>query len=244
MNQREAVIKTMQKNGGYATLGYLNQNVLKIKECEWRTKTPFASIRRIVQNGRYFFKIRPGLWALREFKDNLPPEVLPPKGQPQTKQEEYSHTYYQGLLVEVGNLKQFQTFVPNQDKNKVYLGKKLCEITTIDKFYKFTYDNISKQAETIDVSWFNVRKMPCALFEIEHTTDIQRSLSKFLELQDFSVKFYIVADEVRKREFEAKMSLTGFIPIQKKTQFMSYIQLSDLHTKTYEVKTLESSLNL
>jgi hypothetical protein len=244
MKQHEAVIKVMEEKGGYATLGFLNQKVLKVKGCEWKTKTPFASIRRIVQDERFFFKIQPGLWALNSYKDKLPPEIYPTKDLPPKKQEEYTHTYYQGLLVEIGNLKKYQTFVPYQDKNKVYLGKKLSEITTVDEFYKFTYDNISQQAKTIDVSWFNIRKMPSILFEIEHTTDIQRSLSKFVELQDFNVKFYIVADKLREKEFEAKLYLNAFNIIQKRTQFMSYIQVSDWHTKTYEIVNLENRLNL
>jgi len=60
MKQYEAVIEVMEENGGYATLGFLNQKVLKIKDCKWNTKTPFASIRRIVQDPRFFFKIKPG----------------------------------------------------------------------------------------------------------------------------------------------------------------------------------------
>ena len=123
MKQYEAVKKVMEENDGYATLGFLNQHVLKIEGCKWETKTTFASIRRIVQDDRHFFKIRPGLWALKTYKEKLPPEILPTKDQPKTKQEEYSHTYYQGLLVELGNFKQFKTFVPNQDKNKLYLKK-------------------------------------------------------------------------------------------------------------------------
>ena len=47
MKQYEAVIQTLEKLGGVATLGQLNQEVFKIKDCEWKTKTPFASIRRI-----------------------------------------------------------------------------------------------------------------------------------------------------------------------------------------------------
>lgn len=244
MKQYEAVIKVMESKGGYATLGSLNQEVLKIKECAWKTKTPFASIRRIVQDKRFFFKIRPGLWALNSCKSKLPPEIFPTEDQTIKKQEEFNHTYYQGLLVEIGNLKRFQTFIPNQDKNKIYLGKRLGEIVTISELYKFAYDNILQKARTIDVSWFNIRKMPSMLFEVEHAADIQNSLLKFVELQDFYAKFYIVANEVRKREFEAKLSLSAFETIQKRIQFMSYIQLSDWHTKTFEVTSIESSLNL
>ena len=71
MKQHEAVIKTMEKNGGFATLGHLYENVLKISDCKWNTKTPYASIRRIVQDDRFFFKIKPGLWALKSHKEEV-----------------------------------------------------------------------------------------------------------------------------------------------------------------------------
>ncbi|TAL27177.1 MAG: hypothetical protein EPN94_01985 [Nitrospirae bacterium] len=234
----------METNGGYATLGLLNQEVLKIKDCIWKTKTPFASIRRIVQDERFFFKIRPGLWALKTYKDKLPPEILPVKDQPKAKQEEYSHTYYQGLIVEIGNLKNYKTFVPNQDKNKLYLGKKLSEIITVPDIYKFSYDEIIRTARTIDVMWFNERKMPVSLFEIEHSTDIHNSLRKFVELQDFYTNFYIVADEVRRREFQSKLSSQSVVLINKRVGFWSYDNVAELHSKTSELVSIESRLKL
>lgn len=242
MKQYEAVIKVMEENGGYATLGHLNQNVLKIKDCKWETKTPFASIRRIVQDERFFFKIRPGLWALKSHKDKLPPEIFPTKDQPKAKQEEYNHTFYQGLLVELGNLKTYKTFVPNQDKNKLYLGKRLSEITTVSDIYKFSYDLIIRSTQTIDVTWFNERKMPASLFEVEHSTAINNSLLKFVELQDFHANFYIVADEVRRKEFQGKISLEAFKPINKRVGFWSYDNVVELHSKTSELISIESKL--
>ena len=244
MKQYEAVIKVMEDNGGYATLGFLNQNVLKIEGCKWKSKTPFASIRRIVQDERFFFKIRPGLWALKSYKYKLPLEILPAHDQPKAKQEECNHTYYQGLLVELGNLKKYKTFVPNQDKNKLYLGKKLCDITTVPDIFKFGYDHIIKKAKTIDVSWFNERNMPEYFFEIEYSTDIQNSLLKFVELQDFYTDFRIVADDVREKEFKAKLSLEAFKLISKRVGFWSYDDVAELHSKTSEVISIESKLRL
>jgi len=61
----------MKQNGGYATLGQLYQIAPNIPGSEWKTKTPFASIRRIVQVRDEFFKIRPGLWALTSEKENV-----------------------------------------------------------------------------------------------------------------------------------------------------------------------------
>jgi len=244
MKQYEAVIEVMEENGGFATLGYLYQNVLKVKGCEWKTKTPFASIRRIVQDDRFFFKIRPGLWALKSYKDKLPFDVYPREAFAKIRKEEFNHSYYQGLLVEIGNLKRLETFVPYQDKNKRYLGKKLDDITTIKKFYQFSYEHITKIAQTIDVSWFNLRKMPHALFEIEHSTNIQNSLLKFIELQDFNVKFYIVADVVRKKEFYKKVTLNAFKSVEDKVQFMDYSKLSEWHSKSNEIVALEKELKV
>ena len=242
MKQHEAVIRVMEDNGGFATLAYLNQNALLVKGCEWKTKTPFASIRRIVQDERFFFKIRPGLWALNTYKDKLPPEILPGKNEPKEKKEEYSHAYYQGLLVELGNFKKFKTFVPSQDKNKLYLGKKLSDIVTTSEIFKFSYDRIIKKAKTIDVMWFNERVMPASLFEIEHSTDIQNSLLKFVELQDFHASFCIVANEVRKKEFQSKLSLGAFKSISGRVKFWNYNDVAELHTKTSEYIIIESKL--
>ncbi|MCZ6776228.1 MAG: hypothetical protein O7D34_07220, partial [Ignavibacteria bacterium] len=118
MKQYEAVIGAMRLNGGFATLGWLYKEVLKIPGVEWKTKTPFASIRRIVQDRRFFFKIRPGLWALNELRDRLPRDITE-KRSPQS-----DHSYYQGLLIELGNLKNFLTFAPNQDRSRMFLGKR------------------------------------------------------------------------------------------------------------------------
>lgn len=119
MRQYEAVIKIMEENGGYATLSYLYEKVLKVPNVIWKTKTPFATIRRIVQDDRFFFKIKPGLWALKNYRDKLPNEILSLIEEDKKVEEEgdFTHSYYQGMIVEIGNIKGFKTYVPPQDKN-------------------------------------------------------------------------------------------------------------------------------
>jgi len=242
MKQHEAVIKIMEQNGGFATLGHLNQQVLKVPDVEWNTKTPFASIRRIVQDERFFFKIKPGLWALLSHKNKLPLDIFSTDIVPKSEQEIFNHSYYQGLLVEIGNLKKYDTFVPNQDKNKKFLNQTLGEISSQVDFYQFSYDHILRKAKTVDVCWFNIRKMPSTLFEVEHSTDIQNSLLKFIELQDFNANFFIVADKARESEYTGKLELNAFVPIKTRVQFMDYDRLSDWHTKTFEIISLENNL--
>lgn len=244
MKQHEAVIKAMQDSGGFALLGDLYQTVLKIPEVEWKTKTPFASIRRIVQDERFFFKIRPGLWALKSCRDSLPSELTLKKQLPKAKLQENTHTFYQGLLTEIGNLKGFNTAVPNQDRNKFYLGGKLGEIASISEFYKFGYPNMINRARTVDVVWFNSRKMPSFLFEVEHTTPITPSLTKFVELQDYYAFFNIVADIARKREFETKLAMDSFSPIAKRVKFVSYEQVVEWNEGAKKSSLIENQLGI
>jgi len=109
MKQYEHVIRVMENNSGYSTLGYLYQNV-NVKD--WKTKTPFASIRRIVQDSRFFFKIRPGLWALKDYREKVL-EKFNLTTNDKKQENLFNHTYYQGLIVEIGNLKNYKTHVPN-----------------------------------------------------------------------------------------------------------------------------------
>lgn len=235
MKQYEAVIKAMDDRGGFATLGQLYQIV---DVTDWKTKTPFASIRRIVQDGRYFFKIKPGLWALNSHKDLVLKNFSIDGKSSKQKENEFNHSYYQGLLVEVGNLEGYETFIPNQDKNKMYLAKPLKEYSTVNEFYNFTYEHIIKKVNTVDVCWFNKRKFPSSIFEVEHSTDIQNSLMKFLYLQDFNTHFNIVADKAREREFKSKLASYAFDSIRDRVKFIEYNSLSSYHSKLFELSTL------
>ena len=240
MKQYEAVIEAMKQHGGYATLGQLYQTAPNISRSEWKTKTPFASIRRIVQVHDEFFKIRPGLWALTSEKEKV--IRLFSEEQTPEKEKEYTHSFFQGLVVEIGNLKGFQTFVPAQDKNKPFSQKKLGNVANLVEFHKFTYEEVLRQALTIDVTWFNERRYPASFFEIEHSTDIRRSLLKFMEFQDFRVKFRIVADKHRRAEFNDKLSLTAFSPIKQLVKFWDYDAVSSLHSKISETFLVEHAL--
>ncbi len=240
MTQYEEVIKVMREHGGYATLSYLYENV---PVGHWKTETPFASIRRIVQDTRFFFKIKPGLWALKEYKNRLPEDITALMAEKETeKTREFSHTYYQGLVAEIGGLKGLETFVPNQDRNRTFTEKRLGDVTSLHNIYNFTYDNIMRRAKTVDVIWFNDRKMPASFFEIEHSTDFQNSLLKFVEVQDFCAELYIVSDEARKREFERKISQNAFRPIQRRVKFVDYEKIALWHTRTYEQYLVEKEI--
>lgn len=231
MTQTEQVIDTMRTMGGYSTLGKLYHAV----DCSlWKTKTPNESIRRIVQQSNAFFKIQPGLWALEEFRNEVLQKFDLKEDEPDSE-EIFTHGYYQGLVVEIGNMKHFTTYVPAQDKNRKFLEKPLSNICSTIEVPTFSYPQLLNRAKTIDVIWFNDRGMPNSFFEIEHSTDIQNSITKYCDLQDFNSRFMIVAPEKRREQFEKVISRTAFREIKDRVNFHSYETISeqyDLMCKT------------
>jgi hypothetical protein len=104
----------------------------------------------------------------------------------------------------------------------------LKDIRTLSEIPDFSYDQFVKRSRTIDTIWFHETKnslMPSAYYEVEHSTDIQNSILKYLDLRDFSAKKYIVADQKRKEEFNHKMKYIAFEEHLNQILFLSYDEL-------------------
>lgn len=245
MTQNQAVIETIEKLGGIATLNQINQNIFKIEDCQWHTKTPFASIRRIVQQNAGIYKIKPGLYALESHRQELEGNGILVQNEHNQDSEivrTFNHAYYQGLLLEMGKMRHLDTFVPDQDKHKQFLNHaELGDLRTIQELPEYSFPKLVKRSSTIDVIWFNNRHMPHSFFEIEHSTDIQNSLLKFNDLQDFAARMVIVADEKRHNEFISKMGYAAFHQLaeKKRVSFLSYESLGKQYEQEFEKQNLE-----
>ena len=227
MSQKDNVIEAMRRNGGYATFQQLNQMV---DFSTWKTKTPQASIRQIVQIHNEFFRIRPGLWALTECKDDVLSRFDIEENNNRSD-EIFTHSYYQGIIVELGNMHNYTTYGPNQDKNKKFLERKLSELTTEPELPNFTYESVANRAKTVDVIWFNERRMPFRFYEVEHSTNITNSLDKFYELQDFRADFYIIADESRRNQFNSLLERNIYNSIRRYVKFFNYDNLINQYSR-------------
>lgn len=226
MTQEQQVIETIRNQGGFATLRRLNE-VMDFST--WKTKTPEASVRRIVQNSEAIFRIQPGLWALEESRDKVL-KKFNIKEDDDRSIEQFNHAYYQGLLIEIGHYRKASTYVPPQDQHRLFLDKELGDLTDHKIIPQFTFEALLRKAKTVDVIWFNERNMPTHFYEVEHTTDIKNSLSKFYELQDFFSTFYIVANGHRENEFIDKINASIFSPIKSRVEFISYDKVATLHS--------------
>jgi len=246
MKQHEAVILALENLGGVATLGQLNQGVIKIPDCKWGTKTPFASIRRIVQtHPKDIYKIKPGLYGLVKCRNvNIAKGIIEETPTNRNSKEviDFNHSYYQGLLIIIGNLKGLNTFIPNQDKNRKFVDTKLGEMRSLNALPAFGYKGLVQRCSTIDVIWFNNRQMPDSLFEVEHSTDIQNSLLKFNDLQDFNSRMLIVADVSRKKEYLNKIKYSAFSAIVGRVSFLDYDALYKQYENILEIQSFETVL--
>lgn len=244
MKQHEAVITTLEKLGGVATLSELYDNVRKAKNCEWKTKTPNESIRRIVQTRpKEIYKIKPGLYGLVKLKTDIENKGIiteTSNNKNSNELKESNHTYYQGLLLYIGKFRGFDTFAPQQDKNKLFKNNKtIKDLRTLDLIYKFGYDEFVKRSSTIDVIWFNLKKMPESFFEVEYSPEFQNSLLKFSDLCDFNTKMIIVSDKKQKDKFNDKLKITAFSNLKPRIQFWTYEKVVLEYNYAYELNNLQ-----
>lgn len=245
MTQNQAVIETIEMLGGIATLNQINQHVFEITDCQWGSKTPFASIRRIVRHTNGIYRIKPGLYALESHRKELEQNGILVQDEHNQDSEiikNFNHAYYQGLLLEMGKMRHLDTFVPDQDKHQQFLNQaQLGDLRTFQELPEYSFPQLVKRSSTIDVIWFNNRHMPHSFFEVEHSTDIQNSLLKFNDLQDFSARMVIVADEKRHHEFIVKMGYAAFKELlqNRRVDFLSYESLDKQYNQELEKQQFE-----
>lgn len=241
--QTDAVIEIMERKGGYATLLDLYRLVQDIKDVKWTTGTPDASIRRIVQDSKHFFKIKPGLWALNSHKNKLPYDIrvlIDEDGLHNEKRDYSSHSYNQGLLINTGNMLGFKTYVPSQDKSRKYLDKPLHDIANLTTLPKFTYDLVLRRIKSIDVVWLQGNEQtlfPSKVFEVENSTDFIKSFNKFYELRNFTTSMTIVAPFSKKKLFEETICWDIYEGLKDRVEFWDYDQLEKFYQQCLSSST-------
>jgi len=219
----EAIEQIMLNNGCLASLQHIYKEFPKYRVLTG--KTPLKTIQERVQRDKRFTRIGLGLYAITDFLHKIQKEKEPQK---EKEKVVYQHTRIQGMLLEIGELKQYETYT--YDKNKTFDGKQLGFITTNKECPGFTYPNIIQQSvKFIDVIWFNKRKFPAYAYEVENSTDFRDALIKFCELQDFTTKFFVVSPEVRRQKFYTEIKKGAFEPIVNRCQFRTYEEIEQYY---------------
>ncbi|MFQ5662271.1 MAG: hypothetical protein ACE5HL_00365 [Terriglobia bacterium] len=211
----EAIERVLLDNGYIAPLSLVYREIGKYRPLTG--KTPFKTIQERVQRDSRFRRIGLGVYALTKYLDRLPKAPRPRKLE---QQRNYKHTRVQGMLVEIGNHEGFLTYAP--DRSKVFDGKTLGRLVTLQKIPLFTFAHIVQASRYIDVTWFNTRQFPVTAFEIEDSTNFRSALTKFSELVDFQTKFFVVAPAERRPQFDREASRGAFRQVAGRCKFVDY----------------------
>ena len=222
--QHEQVVAVVKKLGGIATLSKLYQEV--DTRC-WKTRTPDATIRRIVQYDKRLAKIKAGLYCMAEKFAVYSKQY--DENSSSVESHNLNHHFYQGLLLQIGKARECEVYVPRNDRGRI--SRQIGRADDFCELPKFGYPEIVKHARTIDVIWFNGRKMPDVFCEVEISTSMHRSLEKFHELQDFHAEMWIVAPKARREYFEKRMSMEMNKPISGRVKFQSTDKIQAAYEK-------------
>ena len=157
--------------------------------------------------------------------------LCPQDGDISPRVEERNHWYYQGVLLEMGNARNYKTYVPSQDGNRIFGNQKLRDVCDITRLPSFGNPDFLRRARTVDVIWFNRRDMPAVMFEVELSTDMLNSLTKFNELRDFNTQLKIVAPAHRKAHFDDRVRMDTLHEIRGRVKFLSIADLEEQYVR-------------
>lgn len=229
----EAIECAIIQSGYIATLKQIYQIAPTLKEFDGLT--PNRTINERVQRDSRFVKIKPGLYALKQYLDNLPDELNPKVNKSKIDEDKITHSYVQGMLLEVGNSHGFKTFAP--DKGSKFITQNLSDVMTLHEIPKFTFENILQSTRYIDVIWFNERNFPNSIFEIENSTNFRNSLVKFVELQDFTTSMYLIAPNEASKvaKYNQEIEKAAFSAIKDRVKFFNYDKVIGLYNSQIAV---------
>jgi len=179
----------------------------------------------------------------KSFIDNWNLLLSPPiiKEEAKNTVEESLHSVLQGRLIEIGNIRGYQTYCP--DKSRKFNERKLDEITTLKSCPELQFSDYSLLRQ-IDVLWFKPKGnnfIPEYAFEVELSTGIWSGVGRMATLIDYSnVGLYVISNDSKKYN----QVLTSFQEIASRYKFIANDSLGDLYAAELNLKELRYEIGL
>jgi hypothetical protein len=155
--------------------------------------------------------------------------------------EESLHSVLQGRLLEIGNVRGFETYCPN--KSKKFNDKNLEEISTLQDCPKLQFSDYSLLRQ-IDVLWFKNRGsnlIPEYAFEVELSTGVWSGVGRMGTLLDYNnVGLYIISND--KKKF--KQVVNSFSEHKERYRFVENESLGQLYSAEINLRELRVDIGL
>jgi len=157
-----------------------------------------------------------------------------------TSVEESLHSIIQGRLLEIGNIRGFETFCP--DKSRVFNDKPLKEIATLERCPELQFSKYELLRQ-IDVLWFKPKGsyyVPQYAFEVELSTGVWSGVGRMSTLIDYeTVPLYIISND--KRLYNKVISANEY---SARYHFIDNESLGELYAAEKSLKELRFEIGL
>jgi hypothetical protein len=205
-----------------------------------------ATIRRVVRQYSVFEPVGEGKGVYRLVMPSRPtPEVT----EVNSADPVVGHAEVQGMLVHLGHLCGYETYVPKADQTtRQFQGQPLRDLVTVrDCSAVFRGPNARANA-LVDVLWFaddDEGLFPAYAFEVEHTTDVKSGLLRLAGLpRRYTVPLYIVAAERERPRFERFVASDPFRQMSDRLRFQAYDRLAEVYNTAVRHEQLLSEFGL
>jgi len=151
------------------------------------------------------------------------------------------HSVLQGRLIEIGNIRGYDTYCPN--KSWKFNDVKLEELTTLKTCPQLQFSDYNL-LRNIDVLWFKPKGnnfIPEYAFEVEISTGVWSGFGRMATLVDYSnVGLYIISNDPKKYN----QVLSSFYENANRYRFIANDSLGDLYAAEKNLKELRYEIGL
>jgi len=151
------------------------------------------------------------------------------------KSSEMNHWNAIGVIVELGKLLGYDTYVA--DPSKEYKGKPLREWTTSTEVPE-QCENIPG-IDRIDAIWYSYEP-PIHLFEVEDGGNMRDALHRLYQARFFQSKFFIVSPADNRNKFEKFVTTDPYKAMREKYLFRTYEELLQMFDSVLNYKKIRS----
>lgn len=252
MKLTDAIVYVLKKHGGAATIAALFAEVphlttaIKSENPEKIAHSIRGSLSYLIGDSRGSRKrikrIGLGTYALigHEAENNLYDEIE----KKEVVQENFLalpksklHGYLQGMLIEIGNMRKFETYTP--DKGTVFNGKNLSELSSVRVMPPFTYSARVDIVRQIDVIWLK-DDYPVATFDVENSTNFTHAFLRSYQLKYFTTKCFMVADKSKRAMFDRRAATKPFDEIGDRVEFMENASVFETYERMMHLHKLKA----
>lgn len=239
MTKVEAIAKVMAENGGAANLETIYNNIVKYyptarDSAKWQEGIRGVLYREI-RNGRSFKKIGLSIYALFDYVEETKPDK---------RDAVKMHSYIEGICVELGNYKGFDTF--SADPSALYRDKlQIRNFTTLPTIPQFSYPDIVREVQRIDVVWFNKTGLafPQNVFEVvDSVGTLTGAFNRSLQLRNYRTHFCIVAPEKHREKYCQTIELETYKADSSRFSFVNYDEIIEYYESTVRSKKVEDRI--